>query len=381
MRRGFVVRFASSSSSSSSVVRKKTRTKRLPSKSQLQVDGRRVNPELYEGATSLDEVLDTEHQNIDESEYMQGLVKVEETIDLSEDEQAAKTEEEKHFGRFFGQREEMYDEDDVLEQQRAVEEELRRKLGAASTSSKEQQEIVREREELEEMKSRRGTAKGFEKRGRRPDLEMSAEEAAKRERERQTRVHIDGDDRLLVGDVVIPGHLEKWVLDPTGDHKSRYREQRLKEERMAEYHKAHGMYAKRKLQSTFRKDPVELDLTVRQRRIGVLLKLAVEKVLQEEFEHDPPPPVVIEDVVIARDMKSAKVFWFSPEEGREGAAVSYFQRTNSAVRYAVTQRVKLRWSPSLEFVKSSRDKREQEINEFLDTFELEKQTKQAQQQQ
>jgi hypothetical protein len=61
-------------------------------------------------------------------------------------------------------------------------------------------------------------------------------------------VHINVEDKLCVGDVVIPSHLEKWLLDPTGDHKMRHKKLRLKEQRIAKWYEEHGMYYKRKNQ-------------------------------------------------------------------------------------------------------------------------------------
>ncbi len=65
---------------------------------------------------------------------------------------------------------------------------------------------------------------------------------------RQTKIRINDEDRLCVGDTVIPGHLEKWVWEPSGDHKARHKRQREKEERIAAWQAEHGMYQKKKQQ-------------------------------------------------------------------------------------------------------------------------------------
>jgi hypothetical protein len=156
-------------------------------------------------------------------------------VELPDDPEVARKEEERHFQDFFDRGDEddveaeSVDEEPVRAEPTAAESEVTRKLGPAA-ATRERVADLREAEEAEERRSQGGKPAGFEQRGRRDEFEELEENEAK-ERVRQRRVHMQ-DDRLCVGDVVVPQHLEKWVLDPTGDHKQRHKKQRLKEERI-----------------------------------------------------------------------------------------------------------------------------------------------------
>jgi hypothetical protein len=260
------------------------------------------NEDLVEGAKSLVDHLD--HEGEEDEDFMEGVVVKKQVVDLSSSD-ADRTEEE-FFRSFFGKKEPMIDA--------AADEELKRKLGTDSTVPDAEVQELREREEGDQhenvvLKGVRGnvTSKrpGFQQRGQREELQ-ELEDNEKKQRERQRRIHVD-DDRLYVGDVLVPFHLEKWVLEPEGDHKRRHKKQRLKEERLAKWYEEHGMYYERKKKMGFRRDPVEQNLTIRQRRIGLLIKSALELVFAEDLEHEHVPGIMVEDVQISVDMKKAKV--------------------------------------------------------------------------
>lgn len=261
---------------------------------------------LVEGAQALGQHLDVEGEEGDEDEFMEGVVVTKEVVDVKDEEG-----EEKFFRSFFGKKEAMIEPSEVDFA------ELKRKLGPDATVPDTEEQDLREQEQDDPrenivLKGVRGnvTSKrpGFQQRGEREELQ-ELENNERKQRERQRRVHID-DDRLYVGDVLVPFHLEKWVLDPEGDHKKRHKKQRAKEERLAKWYEEHGMYYERRKQMGFRRDPIEQNLTIRQRRIGVLLKQALEKVFAEDLEHETVPGIMVEDVQVGVDMKRAKVYIF-----------------------------------------------------------------------
>jgi ribosome-binding factor A len=170
-----------------------------------------------------------------------------------------------------------------------------------------------------------------------------------------------------VGDVVVPPHLEKWILDPEGDHRKRYKSQRLKEERLKEWYEKHGMYYKRRKQSGFRRDPQFEHLTIRQRRVGLMLKEAIERVFAEDLEHEQLPGITIEDVQIGVDMKRAKVMWTnSSGMETEDQIKGFLYRMVPTIRHLVTQRVKLKYSPVLEFLHSDKVQRIQQVENTME---------------
>ena len=153
-------------------------------------------------------------------------------VDLPDDPDRARQAEERHFQGFFGKGDEAEPEAEPSAEDEAMAEqetEVVRKLGLAAVA-RERVEDLRDQEEDAARRSEGSKQKGFEQRGRRDEADELEENEAK-ERQRQRRVHLQ-DDNLMVGDVVVPGHLEKWVLDPMGDHRQRHKKQRLKEERL-----------------------------------------------------------------------------------------------------------------------------------------------------
>lgn len=188
---------------------------------------------------------------------------------------------------------------------------------------------------------------------------------------------------LCVGDVVIPPHLEKWVLEPDGDHKARHKRLRMKEERIAKWYALHGMYYKRKhqvqfakvgftncshiflfCQSGFKRDPVDESQTVRQRRVGLLVQDALQRVIAEEFEHESVPGFSVEQVQMTVDLKKAKVLWNALESDQK--VKSFLHRTQAHLRRAVTERVQLKFSPELVWIHSDHLNKHARVSELME---------------
>ncbi len=174
----------------------------------------------------------------EDTEFMSEVSVKSTVVELPEGEEEARRAEDTFFQGFFGSPENMYEDtpEDVAEDERNAE--LTRKLGSHATVSDNEEEALRDSQKplprpnvvLKGLRGNAGSKRpGFEARGRKELDELLQNES--KERERQRRVHVE-DDLLYVGDVRVPYHLEKWVLDPEGDHKKRYRQQRLKEERL-----------------------------------------------------------------------------------------------------------------------------------------------------
>ncbi len=178
----------------------------------------------------------------EDTEFMSDVSVKSVVVDLPEEEEEAQKAEDRFFQGFFAKKETMYEdtgegeEEDLAEDDRNAE--LIRKLGSHATVSDNEEAELRDNQKplprpnviLKGVRGNAGSKRpGFEPRGRKELEELLQNEA--KERERQRRVHVE-DDLLYVGDVRVPYHLEKWVLDPEGDHKRRYRQQRLKEERL-----------------------------------------------------------------------------------------------------------------------------------------------------
>ncbi len=306
-------------------------------------------------------------------------------VELAEDPATARAAEERHFQSFFGQEDEELSPEPEPEPEAAVKQpnaqdsEVSRKLGRAAVA-RERVEDLREQEEEEERRRGEGGGKpkGFEQRGRRHEMEELEENEAK-ERARQRRVHLR-DDNLMVGDVVVPGHLEKWVLDPMGDHKQRHKKQRLKDERIQkvrggkcvgcavalliglQWYELHGMYYERRKQSGFKRDPVDTEMTIRQKRVSMLVQEALEKVLAVDFEHEKVPELFVEGVEMSVDMRCCKILWGSDAEGVEG----FLHRQGPTIRMMLTKRVQLKYSPTLDFVRTDFDKKQARVEAILE---------------
>ena len=195
------------------------------------------------------------------------------------------------------------------------------------------------------------------------------ESREKAERERQRRLNIDGDDNLCVGDVVVPPHLERWIMDPHGDHRVRYRKQRQKEERIAAWYEMHGMEQRGKKPPGFRRDPGDVSRTMRQARVGGLVRMALERTLEKDLEHEDVPGIVVEDVQISVDMRRAKVLWNCSGDPREARA--FLQRMAPLIRHGVTAKVQLKYSPRLEFIQVDRLKTLRAMEKAMDHIEAE----------
>ena len=325
--------------------------------------------DLMEGVGALEEFLDVD--GVDE-DFLEGVEMTQETITLPDDEAGAREREEAYFDGFLAQqssgRPPPMNDTGALDAEELRE--LQRKLGNNVLVHPEEVEELRAQDELNSAFEERNVhdRTGFEQRGHRMTELEEQQGREKAERERQRRIHIDADDRLCVGDVVIPFHLEKWISDPTGDHRRRYKRQRQKEERLKEWYEKHGMYYQRRKSAGFRRDPINEELTVRQRRIGGLLKRALEESLAEDLEHESVPGVMIEDVQVSVDMKRAKILW-NCLDGDERNARNFLFRMTPSIRHAVTKRAGLKHSPVLDFVQTDQLNQLNSLNRAMDAIE------------
>lgn len=377
----------------------------------------------------LEEALDTEGQDfMAESEWMEGVEVQESAVDLPEDERAAKKQEERFFTEFFGRKEPMTEAS--KEEIEDMTEELRRKLGANAAISAEEEERIKAMEEGEDYSGggREKEVGGFEARGRRGASEDGAskkkqkktlaereaeewlqlERNEKRARDKAREIRVDDEDRLMVGNVVVPSKWEKWVLEPEADHRRRHGRLRVQEERRKLWMEQNGgknVRVKGEARTRWRiednndnnddagnhdqdaemqmggKSEFESQgLTIRQKRVGRAVEGALEAVFKSELEHlSVPLGLSVERVWIHRDMRSAKVAWSCSMSGEKeevlkkhvAEAGKWLQRMKPVIRYAVTQRVQLKFSPQLEFVRVDYVNRQAEIARMMQDIDTE----------
>lgn len=305
-----------------------------------------------------------------DDELMKEVSHFEEVIDLPGDDSLARRAEERYFKDFFNQGREIAEGEGINP---PPQEELKRKLGRlAATDPNEMKRLLEESDEAGDAgieggmeRSSRKEPGGFEKRGRRQqdgpgDAVLSSATKAK---ERQRTIRRDMQDRMCVGDVVVPEKFHDWILNPTGDHSKRHRRQREKEERIQRWIEEHGMYRKAKKESSFRRDPVFEDLTIRQRRVAMLINEALDQVFLHDFQHVKVPAFTIDDIKVTTDLKNVRVQWNAIDE----AAViqKFFWKQGAAIRHHVTERVNLKFSPILHFVHSDVMNKDREIDRML----------------
>lgn len=80
------------------------------------------------------------------------------------------------------------------------------------------------------------------------------------------------------------------------------------------------------------------------------------------------------DVEVSVDMRRARVFYRSGEkENTKGDAreAKFLTDKNGLIRYHLTQRIRMKYSPSLEFVKDDSVEQTQSLERMLDKIQLE----------
>ena len=125
------------------------------------------------------------------------------------------------------------------------------------------------------------------------------------------------------------------------------------------------MYYERRKQSGFKRDPVDTEMTIRQKRVSMLVQEALEKVLAVDFEHEAVPALFIEGVEMSVDMRRCKILWGSEEKGADG----FLHRMGPTIRMMLTKRVQLKFSPTLEFVRTDFEKKHVRVDTILETID------------
>ncbi len=126
-----------------------------------------------------------------------------------------------------------------------------------------------------------------------------------------------------------------------------------------------------RLQSGFKRAEDDT-LTIRQQRVGRLLYDGLVQVLSVDFEHDKIPKFLIDHVGISVDMRRAKVLWSS--EDSPDKIKSFFKRENARIRRLLTERVQLKFSPTVEFVHTDIERNEARVAQILAQEDLDSAT-------
>jgi ribosome-binding factor A len=126
------------------------------------------------------------------------------------------------------------------------------------------------------------------------------------------------------------------------------------------------MYYERKKQSAFKRDPVDTDMTLRQKRVSMLVQEALEQVFAVDFEHESVPQLLIEGVEMSVDMRRCKILFGSDDKGVDG----FLHRQGPAIRMLLTRRVQMKYSPTLDFIRTDFEKKQARLDAVLDSVLL-----------
>ena len=88
----------------------------------------------------------------------------------------------------------------------------------------------------------------------------------------------------------------------------------------------------------------------RAEKVAGLLRRELASIIQQSFEHEIPQGLFsVTDVEVARDLSHAKVFVAILDSDQAEAVMGFLNDHVGAIRHALSQRTRLRMTPTLKF--------------------------------